>query len=289
LTITNRFSLPDPFLAFIRRDDYTKGDADYSTTELISPPKQKILQRRHWNELTEDVTDRVFAMSGTVKHHILQQIAEREPERYIAEVRYYKDYDGIKVGGQIDLYDKKDGTLYDWKETGTFKTSNGLPEEWEVQANINRTLLEANGIEVKRMVYVAMYKDWSKPKARRTANFPPSPLDPIEVPMWRTGKADALIRERILVHEAAKNAADDDIPVCTPEERWQDPDIFAVKKKKDAARAEKGGLYTNKLEAEKHAAKISGIIEFRKSEPTRCIDYCSVREFCSFGKHIVMP
>ena len=53
---------------------------------------------------------------------------------------------GAKISGQFDLFDKQDGTLYDWKETSVWKFLLGDTEEWEQQANINLYLMRMNGL-----------------------------------------------------------------------------------------------------------------------------------------------
>ena len=35
MKITNKFSLPQPFVDFIKNDKYSRGDADISVTSLI--------------------------------------------------------------------------------------------------------------------------------------------------------------------------------------------------------------------------------------------------------------
>jgi hypothetical protein len=87
----------------------------------------------------------------------------------------------------------------------------------------------------------------------------------------------AFLLHRIRLHQATNP------PICTPEERWQKPERFAVmmKAKKRALK-----LYDSQQEAVNHVATLGAgaKVEPRPSEPIRCMHYCSVAQFCSFGK-----
>jgi hypothetical protein len=97
----------------------------------------------------------------------------------------------------------------------------------------------------------------------------------------------AYIRSRIALHNAAKLVEkEDDIPVCTEEERWSKPTTWAVLKEKGAKRAVNGGLYESESEAKEHAKRISGAVERREGSCARCMDYCRVRQFCQFGRNL---
>ena len=97
----------------------------------------------------------------------------------------------------------------------------------------------------------------------------------------------AYIRSRIALHNAAKLVEkEDDIPVCTEEERWSKPTTWAVLKEKGAKRAVAGGLYQSESEAMSHARRINGYVEKREGEETRCLSFCQVRRWCHFGRNL---
>jgi hypothetical protein len=284
---TNRFNLPDPFVAALSSDDYARGEADFTTTELVRPVRIQSLTRAHWDELEEDVSDRVWALSGQVKHVILERIARVDPKRYLVEQRLEATLPGGKeISGQIDLFDMKDNTQYDWKETSVWKFILGDLEEWEQQGNINMYLLRENGVVVKALKNVALLKDWKVRKARTTRreDYPQCAINVVDLPMWSVGQQQNFIAKRILAHELAKK----DPPVCTRKERWQRDKVFAVmrKNRKSAIR-----LCDDEDKAEAmvkwytdHARPGETFyLEERPTEPVRCLDFCPVQQYCDFG------
>src|ERR1041384_3875976 len=65
IRITNNLNLPMPLVAAVRNDKYSPGRSDYTTSQLAgTPPRQFALKRKHWHELTEDVADRIYSLSG---------------------------------------------------------------------------------------------------------------------------------------------------------------------------------------------------------------------------------
>ena len=46
MKVTNRLGLPQPIVEVLSRDNYSKGDADFSVTELIDSQRQKALTNR---------------------------------------------------------------------------------------------------------------------------------------------------------------------------------------------------------------------------------------------------
>ena len=47
MKLTNRFNLPEPFVAAVSSDDYERGDAEYTTTELIKPSRIVAYSRKY--------------------------------------------------------------------------------------------------------------------------------------------------------------------------------------------------------------------------------------------------
>jgi len=290
MRLTNKHNLPEPFVAAVSSDDYVRGDAEFTSTELIRPSRILVYSRRHDADIVEDVSDRVWAFQGQTKHVVLERIARADPARYFVEERFTTTVPGVnsRISGQIDLFDKKDGTLYDWKETSVWKFLLGDTKEWEQQANINLYLMRVNDIDVRRLVNVAILKDWKARKARFTKeDYPKCAVHVMPLPMWSVGQAQSYITQRILKHRAeAENP-----PVCNKEERWQRDATFAVMHK-DKKRAIKLCMSRDQAEAVMmHHMKISPpgdskkfYIEKRGAEPVRCLDFCPVQLFCDFGQ-----
>ena len=81
MKLTNRLNLPDAFVAAVAGDPYSPGiplpntKGVYSVTTLIGPPQIKRLLDQHEDELSEDVSDRVWALLGRSVHKMLEHSA----------------------------------------------------------------------------------------------------------------------------------------------------------------------------------------------------------------------
>ena len=287
MKITNKFNLPQPFVDLVSGDTYSKGESDITTTGLAQPPKIAELTRRHSNEITMDASEKVWTMMGTANHYVLEQIALRNHERYVTEQRFYLDIDGVKLGGQIDLFDRETETLWDYKVSSVYKAMSDDRLEWTKQANVNKLLCENNGIHPKKLAILLVMKDWKRKEAEFKADYPKCAIQEIPLPIWREEETLAYIKSRINLHNAAKLIeVEDAIPVCTEEERWAKPTTWAVLKEKGAKRAVNGGVYELESEAIAHAKRISGAIEKRDGSNPRCENYCQVRQWCNFGRSL---
>ena len=287
MKITNKFNLPQPFVDLVSGETYSKGESDITTTGLAQPPKIAELTRRHSGEITMDASEKVWTMMGTANHYVLEQIALRNPERYVTEQRFYLDIDGVKLGGQIDLFDRETETLWDYKVSSVYKAMSDDKLEWTKQANVNKLLCEHNGIHPKKLAILLVCKDWKRKEAEFKADYPKCAILEIPLPIWREAETLAYIKSRINLHNAAKLIEEDDaIPVCTEEERWAKPTTWAVLKEKGAKRAVNGGLYELESEALAHAKRISGAVEKRDGSNPRCENYCQVRQWCQFGRNL---
>lgn len=280
--IENELGLPQPLVDAVRNDGYDKGGADFSVTELISPPRIAKLKRQHGNNIVEDASDRIFSLFGQAIHTILQRAASG---RYIIETRYSVEHDGAKVSGQIDLFDRETSTLQDWKITSRYATQDGPKPEWIAQGNLNRYLLWKNGIQAEAIQYIALFRDWSKMAvARGTRGYPQRQVQVLNLPIWPIEKVQGYLSERISLHREA----DFRLPMCTPEERWSKPARYALMKK-GRKRAVK--LYDTKEEAVEAGIKAGTVdhrVEDRPGEETRCLYFCPVVAWCDFGRQVVM-
>lgn len=292
MKFTNKYHLPEPFVIAFGQDDYVRGDAAHTATELIKPVRIRAYTEKYSGQMVEDISDRVWRFFGSVKHLLLQQIAAQDPERYIAEQRFDTVMPGtsIRVSGQIDLYDTKERILYDYKETSTWKFMLGDTREWEEQANINLYLLRMDDIFPKKLINVAWLKDWKARKARMTRDgrYPECAIHVMPLPLWTVGQQQDFILKRA----AAWEADHDNPPVCTKRERWERDATIALMKRgrKSAVR-----LFFNRDQAE--AALIGTrkgskpgeqfYLEDRPAEPVRCLDFCPVQQFCDFGREAV--
>lgn len=273
MNLTNKNNFPEALLKAIKNDTYSKGDAQYSVTQLLKPPRQSRLEELHKSELSEDVEDHLWRLYGQIVHSIL----ERANEKDLVEKRYFAEFNGIRISGAIDSLVIKDKVLSDWKfsTAWAFKQSEPKPD-WVAQLNMQAELLRQNGIEVERLQIIGLIRDWQIRDARNNPDtYPQSQVVIQNIPLWSQEQTQSFIKMRISLHEASKS----ELPECSTEERWAKPDVWAVMK---GARAISGGVQYSKAAAEEIHAKNAGTrIEFRPGESTNCELYCQVSEFCT--------
>lgn len=284
MNYTNEANLPAPLVSALIKDKYDYSAAgDISATGVIMPPRIRELMRRHGDELTEDVSDMIWRLIGDIGHTILERSGA---DKVIQEKRMRVRLHGWSVTGKIDLIAEAGSgyTISDWKFTSVWAIKDAKPE-WESQLNIYAALAAANGFKITKLEIVALLRDWSKLRARREPDYPQVGVVVREVPLWSPGKQADYLNERVLIHQESRKLPDDELPLCTPDERWRKPDVWAVKKKGNK-RAVK--LFETNADAAEMLRAMDGNfeVEHRPGEDTRCLNYCAVKESCSYGKNL---
>ena len=284
MKITNHFNVPEPLVALARKEYYSKGKADYSVTEIMSPPRIQRLKRKHWDDMEQDVTDMLWSMLGSALH----VVAERsEVVDHLNEERLFMEVDGVTLSGSIDLQQHVKGgvALKDYKFTSVWAVMNDKPE-WEQQLNVYAWMVhKIKGVSIKGLQICAILRDWSTRKAQTESGYPQAQIQMIDIPVWSFDKTEKYVHERIELHKESKVQADwdEELPECTDEERWMRTTTYAVKKegRKSAVRVFDSEEDAVKLiEESEDKKKLS--VEVRKGEPVRCTgNYCGVNKWCS--------
>ena len=119
MKLTNKFNLPETFVNVIRRPQYTRGDAQISVTELLSPTQLVQLRAKHGDSLESDVSEMIWSLFGTAVHNILEH---GKGDNHIVEERLHTELNDWKISGAIDLQEvEEDGIIVsDYKVTGVW-------------------------------------------------------------------------------------------------------------------------------------------------------------------------
>ena len=129
VTITNNKGFPEALVKAVTNDTYSRGTADRSVTGLLAPPRQAALIERHDGMISEDVSERTFALYGQLVHLLLERAGEQS-RNAINEERLYAEVGGWTISGQTDtltltedqrswiISDYKFVTAYKFKRTG---------------------------------------------------------------------------------------------------------------------------------------------------------------------------
>ena len=278
MRITNKHSIPETLYNVIVKNIY-KPTYEYTrVTELISPPLVKALTIKHWDEIEVDVSDYLWSILGQAVHFILEGGA---PENALGEERLEWEHPKFgKLTGKSDIY--HDGEIQDWKVTSVYSFQLGLKEEWKQQLNVYRFLWEKNHFPVDKLTINAILRDQMRSKAKFDLNYPQIPFLPYRIPIWSEEDIDNYIEERFTVHSLEPTE-------CTPYEKWERPDSWAIKKQGNK-RATK--VCDTELQAKEYINNIKDKkiqklmeIEHRKGECIKCMDYCTPRDFCPYNKN----
>ncbi len=278
MIITNNNNLPEPIFRAIKHNWYKGGGKHFaSVTQLLKPPRIFALEKRHYGELTQEADEMIFSLMGSALHEV---VAKTETVDTFNEERLQTSIDGKIVTGGVDLYEAE--TVVDFKFTSVYSfIKKTRIKEWEEQLNMYAYLYREAGFTVKKLQVIAVFRDWSKSRSAYEKDYPRQ-VEVIDLPLWKKQQAKDFISGRIKLFEEALTYPDELLPDCSIEDRWQKPDQYAVMKKGNK-RATK--LFETESEAKKYIDGSSEMyIETRISEPLRCLDYCSVKEFCSFYK-----
>jgi len=208
------------------------------------------------------------------------------------------DIGGWIISGQMDRIDvTQNGNgvkLDDYKVTSSYAVKNNQPKpEWVAQQNCYAQLLRQNGYKVDSLGVVAILRDWSKLNVLRDPSYPKHQIAIVKIPLWSEQDAKTYMETRVRLHQDARN---NELPLCTDEERWHKQDKFAVMKtgRKSALRV------LDSLSAAEAWAKNHGHmdamgnfstgfrIDHRVGEDVRCAHYCAAAPFCSQWNRVLV-
>jgi hypothetical protein len=206
-------------------------------------------------------------------------------EQHFVERRLYMDLDtpagSVRISGQVDYAEPVGAgwALYDWKTTKVWSAIyKSHMDDWTRQANCYAQLMRENEMPPAALNVVALYLDWTPMRARFEPDHPQAPCEVIPLELWSEPQALAYMRERWQAHQAAN----DNLPECTAEERWARPDRWAVKRD---GRKRASAVFDSELEAYEYIAErdyaAELTVEHRPGESVRCAGYCAVADFCS--------
>lgn len=282
MKLTNKYGLPQPVVTALTRSEYSRGESNRSITQLIDAPRVRILKQEHQEELTEDVSEKLWAVLGTGVHKMFENSAD---ENHISEERLFIDVEGWVISGAIDLQKiEKDGVIVsDYKTTSVWSVIFGKVE-WEYQLNCYAALVRrAKGLKVKSLKVIAMMRDWKASDAEFKQDYPKAPIMEIDIPMWSEEEQDTYLNGRVQLHQNAEftRLTGSELPECSDAERWAKEPSWAVMKKGNK-RATK--VFDKPEEAHAFAKEQGDAFEvvFRAGESVRCAaNWCRVNEWCT--------
>ena len=172
---------------------------------------------------------------------------------------------------QTEVIDNNEVT--DYKVTSAYSVQRGLKEDWEKQLNLYAWLLRQNDITATKLNIVCICRDWVRSRVGKY-NYPESMVVVLSVPIWRDGRQDDYVDQRIRVHTQEAT-----IP-CTPEERWArgayqvNPMHSGGGKPRSFDTMGEATNYVNKQKTGAYSI-VDGNAKY-----IRCESWCEVADFC---------
>jgi len=279
---TNKHGIDSVIAEAIMNDDY-EAVGDISATGLLKPPQLAMLEQQHEGEIVADVGDFLRIFIGRAVHDYILKQSGSAPERR-QEERLTWELDGWEISGQFDVYYGDTATLKDYKTTSKWAYIYGRTD-WEAQLNIYAYLAQKHGLQVDKLLVVGLLLDWTRLDGLR-ADMPPISYGELSYQPWSMEVTETLIRNRIADHKRARAGHARE---CRPEERWAQPEAFAVMKHK-AKRAFR--VEASRFKAQQWLDKMSPVkageykIVHRPGVQTRCESYCPVVKWCEQAKKL---
>lgn len=284
--LTNNLNLPKPFVDAVTKD-YKPTDKQYSVTTVLKGTREIILGRRHSNEIVEDVADKVWLVFGSAVHQILENSQETQNQIKENKIKVVMN-NGYTLSGIFDLYDDDTKTVTDYKTASVWKVKMGEWEDYKKQTLIYCYMLRKIGFEAKRGEIVALLKDWKPRDAKYDHNYPQHAVYRIG---WDFNEEDFQriekeLNDKFKEIEICELVKDEELPLCSNEERWKKEDQWKVMKqgRKTAVRVLNTAEEADKYITDNNLPRPLHYTQLFPGEDAKCIEYCSVCEFCEYYK-----
>lgn len=285
MIITNKKNLPSQLQRALERE-YTYQEKRYSVTSLLNPVRQTLLTRRHNYSIELDVSDGIWMLFGQGIHKAIQDVEYEDHEK--VEQRLEAKFGEFTLSGIVDYINTEQLFILDWKTTSqwTYKlrnTDNSSIDSYVTQLKLYSVLWFLNtGQWIQNGKLALLLKDYKNNPYPQPGD-PDGPVQILEFDLGDFSTMNQWVQDKFVGINNSELLPDDELPMCTPKERWNKGSKYAVMEK-GVKRALK--VYDNEDEAEqrvgdefKNGRKC--YVEERPGEDVRCLKYCSAAPFCS--------
>jgi hypothetical protein len=303
MAYTNERNIPLSVAIWLAREMYDRDPSYISGSELARSNRQVVLSRRVTQDI--DLSQLLAARLGNAINDAIDAAWKSERlQEYIKlagfnplfemevnpvlptpgktpvyiQRRYDEPFMGMTLSGAPDMI--LNGRLFDYKSTSVFLYQKKTPEDYMWQLTTYRYLAR-DYVQDNVATIQFILKDWSKSRAK-DPKYPQTPCPTMLVPVGTPEQCKARLENRINELKGLMSVNDEDLPFCTDEELWRDPDRFAYYKNPHAtpgARATRVFDTLAEAVAFQGTQEGAGRIDTRKGEPRAC-DYCSASSIC---------
>lgn len=165
------------------------------------------------------------------------------------EIRNSMELDGYTISGKFDFVGE--GGLTDFKSTGTwkYKDLDKADKDYRTQGSIYK-VLNPDIITADHMTIVFWFTDWSQNRVKSDPNYPKASIVPHKVQLLSEAETIAFMRAFISEIEKYKDAPENELPECNPDQLWQDAPTYKYYKNPEK-RSRSTANFDNFAEAQK--------------------------------------
>lgn len=290
MKIVNNSGVPEVLFNALKHNWYTgEGEKrDWSVTELLDPVKVSILKKRYDDDIEKDALENLWSLMGSAMHIVLEKGSmDKEHLGLLVEKRLGMDILGKHITGGMDIYDQKDKCIIDFKFQTVWNWIylDDHIDNLKFQLNAYRILLKANGYDVEKMKVIFVFRDWREYEISRIRDYPDTQFKELDIEVIPDEEMMKLLEEKVANLEKYKDTPDDEIPICSKEERWQKEDSWKIMYKNKAIKT----FYTEQEAIDFVNEKHYGEIRYTQEMPKRCPKYCAGRDYCNFYLNEIKP
>ena len=99
MKITNKKNLPEPMLNYVKSDLQEPRDNVVRVTDLNKGVREILLNKRHYSDIEQDVSDMIWLFFGTALHSVVD--AAEEQSHQIKETRLEEQIGNLILSGKF--------------------------------------------------------------------------------------------------------------------------------------------------------------------------------------------
>ncbi|WAI96146.1 PD-(D/E)XK nuclease superfamily protein [Vibrio phage vB_VhaP_PG11] len=306
---TNKNGVSLPMAVWLARDQYDHDPRTnvISATSLLKSIRQIVLSSRIEPSETkvEDVSDRLASRIGTAIHDSVEhswtenyatalsdlgypasaidrvtinptEVKKGDIPVYF-ELRSEKQVGKWIVSGQFDIV--FDGAVHDVKSTSVYTYINKTNDDKYIQQMSIYRWLNPDKITKPEGAIQFIFKDWQKHMAIGSKTYPSLPVLEYKLRLKSIPEIEMWVQNKLNQIDLNWDKPEPELPLCTPDDLWQDPPKFKYYSKPDSKRASKN--FDTMHEASQYQlSKGKGIVKEVYGEPKAC-RYCPAAGKCS--------
>lgn len=314
---TNDMGISLPIAVMLATDlyDHNSDPNTISVTALLKGTKQVILGSRIPSTETVDISTLIASTIGTSVHSHLEDSWKNHykqsmqdlgyPQKVIDKIAinpdvvtegmypvYLENRTSKKVGtwtvsGMYDLI--IEGAIHDLKTTSTYTYVNKSNDKKYMQQLSIYKWLNQNIVTSDTGCIQFIFNDWTAVKAQIDPKYPKSKALEVKMNLMSIQETEQFITNKLNLLTKYAQATEDELPPCTPEDRWESPPTYAYYKNPSKITGRSTKNFDSLAEANNRLATDNGVgtVVTRLGKSKAC-NYCNAFTICNQAKTLLL-